>query len=119
MKYLMVLILSLFSCIASANHSNGLHLQLPDTTVDVPICDIEDLQVVQTGDGTALVMLRLKSEPARRLYQLTKKNLGKPAMWIWNGRVLSMQKLASPLREDLTVNNFTSFEADDFYNKNS
>jgi hypothetical protein len=98
----------------SANHSKGLHLQLPDKAFDINYADIEELHVFQGGPQTASVMLKLKPVPAERLYKITQKALGKPAVWIWNGRALSVESLSLPIGQDLTVHNFTIFEAEEF-----
>lgn len=97
-----------------ANHSNGLHLQLPGQTIDIKKNDIEDCQIFQNGPEVAFIMLRLKPVPAEHLYKLTKKDIGQPIVWIWNGRVLSMETLQSPIDTDLTVPNLTPFETDEF-----
>jgi preprotein translocase subunit SecD len=101
----LVVVAALFCC---------LHLQVADVTVAIGQKDLEEMQVFQTGKGLASVLLKLKPTTATRLFNLTQKNIGQPVLWVWNGRVLSIQTLQSPLGEDLTVYNFTSFEAEDF-----
>lgn len=103
--------------ITFANHSNGLHLQLPNKILDIQKSDIEEFQMFQVNPQTASVMLKLKPATADKLYKLTENLIGQPIVWIWNGRVISMETLKSPINNVVTVNNFTVFEAEDFKNK--
>jgi hypothetical protein len=109
----LVAVAALFCCLVWADHS-GLHVQVGDVTVAIGKKDLEEMEIFQTGKGLASALLKLKPATATRLFNLTQKSIGQPVLWIWNGRVLSIQKLQSPLGEDLTVYNFTSFEAEDF-----
>ncbi|MBA2654173.1 MAG: hypothetical protein H0U71_03780 [Gammaproteobacteria bacterium] len=122
-KWIQLIILASFFIISNSsamvNHSAGLHLQLPDSLIDVKNSDIEEIQVFQTSPGSASAIISLKPSAAARLHKLTEEQVGKSVVWIWDGRVLSMEVLKSPLPKDFTVYNFTSFEADEFKRKTS
>lgn len=113
-------VLLLLLCVpVMANHSNGLHLQLPNEVIDINRSDIDELHVFQTDAASASIMLKLKSGSADKLQKATEKALGSTAVWIWNGRVLSVEKLKQPMSRDLTVHYFKPEEAEVFRQKSN
>lgn len=96
-----------------ANHSTGLHLQLPEKTVDINFIDIEEVQVFATDSNHSALMLKLKPKISAQLTHLTENLVGQPVVWIWNGRVLSMEKLQEPISKDVSIFNFTPQEAEE------
>lgn len=111
------LILSLIvtsQVLGSANHSSGLHLQLPGQVIDIKPSSIEESQIVPLSPVSALVMITLKPDFAEKLKKQTQKAIGQTALWVWNGRVVGAETLKAPLGKDLTVPNLTAFEADLF-----
>lgn len=96
-----------------ANHSKGLHIQLPDKTIDISTKEIEEAQQFKLDDKHFGVMLRLNSAAGTRLTQATRNLRGKDALWIWNGRAVYMQKLQAPLDTDINVLNLTAQEANE------
>lgn len=100
--------------VAEVNHSGGLHLQLPNQLIDFKLSDIENLEIVPVSKDLASIMLRFNSVAADRLYKLTQNAVGQTAVWIFDGRVLGVEKLQAPISYDLTVHNFKQFEAEDF-----
>jgi preprotein translocase subunit SecD len=113
-KIIALLILFIACQVQAQNHRNGLCLQLADTTVDINKKDIEQMEVAATTPGHAVVLLKLRPSATKKLHKLTEKALGQSMLWVWNGRVLSMVTLESPLDSDVTVSNFTSQEAEQF-----
>jgi preprotein translocase subunit SecD len=114
-KIIATLLILFVACqVQAQNHRNGLCFQLADTTVDINKKDIEQMQVATTTPGYAVVLLKLRPSATKKLHKLTEKALGQSMIWIWNGRVLSMVTLQSPLDSDVTVSNFTSQEAEQF-----
>lgn len=105
----------LASNFVSANHCDGLSLQLPGTTINIKTSDIDQAQAFKTSQDYLSIMLKLKPKLATQLTKLTEKEIGNTALWIWNSRVLSIEKLTAPIGKDLTVHHFKSSEADEFY----
>jgi hypothetical protein len=97
----------------AANHQPGLHLQLQDVTVAIKRSDVEDIQVFHPNAEKASAVIRLRPKMADQIYMLTSKALGQQMLLIWNGRVVSVQKLDVAINEYLAVLNLTAFEADD------
>lgn len=116
MKKVFFLLATLFlvtiSCSSFANHSKGLHLQLPDKTVDILPKDIEEAQLFKVNQNQTGIMLRLSSNAGAKLTTLTQSLIGVDVYWIWNGRVLSVQKLHEPLSTDVNIFNLTDEEAE-------
>jgi hypothetical protein len=109
-----IILIAFYACIAAANHQAGLHLQLPNKLIDIRVKDVEEMQVFHRGPKFASIMLKLNRACADRLYKATQLAVGQSAVWIWNGRVLSVETLKTPIKDDLTVHNFTAFEVEDF-----
>jgi hypothetical protein len=112
-----IFLLGINPAVASSNHRDGLYLQLPNAVVDIGAADIEELQVFSVDKTHAAAMFKLKQPIADRLSQTTKDAIGEMAVWIWNGRVLSIETLKTPIGKDLAVHHLTQFEADDLKKK--
>lgn len=98
-----------------ANHSKGLHLQLSESNIiDFSFKDISDLHVFKTSCNHASVMLVLSPNAANKYARLTRGSVGTPVAWIWDGRVVGIEKLKAPLSKDLTIHHLTNQEAEDF-----
>lgn len=98
---------------AFANHSPGLHLQLQNQTIDINKNDVEVAQLFQIDQVHSGVMLALKPRMADKLAVATEPLVGQQVVWIWNGRVLYVQKLDQPLSADINILNLTSQEAEE------
>jgi hypothetical protein len=98
---------------AFANHSPGLHLQLQNQTIDINNNDVEVAQIFQVDLVHSGVMLALKARMADKLAVATEPLVGQQVVWIWNGRVVYIQKLEKPLSADINILNLTSQEAEE------
>lgn len=99
---------------AMANHAKGLHLQLPSQLIDIKATDIQTVQVFANNSNSVMIMLRLKPNKGEYLQKVTQTQLGQPVTWIWNGRVLAIETLNTPLSAEFTVCHFTPAEAEEF-----
>ena len=104
------------SSLTYANHRVGLFLQLPDKTVEIKKSDVEELQTFLMDRNHKGMMLKLKAPVGEKLTALTAPLIGKTILWIWNGRVISVSKLTTPLSKDINILNFTTQEAEELSN---
>lgn len=95
------------------NHSSGLHLQLPEKTIDINKNDVEDAQSFQVDRDHFGVMLRLSAKAGQKLTTVTEGLVGQQVLWIWDGKVVYVQKLIAPLTTDVNVLNLTAAEAEE------
>ncbi len=96
-----------------ANHSAGLHLQLQNQTIDINKNDVEVAQLFQVDQVHSGVMLALKVKMADKLAVATEPMVGQQVVWIWNGKVVYIQKLEQPLSGDINILNLTTQEAEE------
>jgi hypothetical protein len=112
-----IFLISIFLWSALINNayavSSGLHLQLPDKMIDINKQDVEQLLLFQVDSKHSGIMIKLKERVGEKLTAQTQGLEGKPVVWIWNGRVLSMQKLTAPMDKDINVLNLTTPEAEE------
>ena len=113
-KRLAFWIILILPLLAFANHSKGLHLQLPNKTIEIKRSCIEESQICQVGPDAAAVMLKLRADFGEQLKKQTEKAIGQTALWVWNGRVVYAQTLSAPISHDLVVPNLTMLEAEYF-----
>lgn len=108
------------SCLIAGNvfaATSSLHLQLPDKLIDINKQDVEQLHIFQLDRLHYGVMLKLNQKTGAKLMAETQGVIGKPVVWIWNGRAVSIEKLAARMDQDINVLNLTRQEAFDMSNK--
>lgn len=107
------IILLLIMTTGLVNHSSGLHLQLQNKTIDINKKDVEDAQTFQVDRDHFGVMLRLSAKAGQKLTTATEGLDGQQVLWIWDGKVVYIQKLIAPLNTDVNVLNLTATEAEE------
>ncbi len=106
------IVLLFFMMPGYANHSPGLHVLLPDKTLDIQAKDVEESQVFQLDSKHSGVMLKLTTPAGARLTAATSALIGKDVLWVWDGRAIFIQKLIAPLGTDINILNLTTQEAE-------
>lgn len=99
---------------AFANHQKGLHLQFPDSVIDMMQKDIDQCLAFPVTAQRSNLMIKLKPQMAAKLSEQTSKSIGQTVLWIYDGHVLAAEKLKQPLTKDLTIPNFPVQEVGKF-----
>lgn len=99
---------------ATMNHAQGLSLQIKDKYFEFKSNNIEQAVVTILSDKKAAILLKLKPQAASLLHSLTESAIGETALWIWNGKIICLNKLNTALDKDLTVFNIDPDEAERF-----
>lgn len=119
MNKILLFAIFLLSCLNTTAFAacTGLHLQLPNSIIDIKKQDVQELHVFQLDALHSGIMLKLTEKTGNRLAAQTQSLVGEEVVWIWNGRVVGVEKLANKMSQDVNVLNLTKQEAEEISNK--